>query len=77
MKLSYKARRRLSLFLLLVWLPLFIIVAVNVVEMFERPHILVELAIYVGLGVIWALPFRFVFLGVGREAPPDEGADQN
>lgn len=74
MKLSYKARRRLSLFLLLVWLPLFIVVAVNVVEMFERPSILVELGIYLALGVIWALPFRFVFLGVGREAPPDEDA---
>ena len=74
MKLSYKARRRLSLVLLLIWLPLYIVVAVNVVEMFERPHILVELAVFVGLGVIWALPFRFVFLGVGREAPPDEDA---
>ena len=74
MKLSYKARRRLSLVLLLIWLPLYIVVAVNVVEMFERPHILVELAVFVGLGVIWALPFRFVFLGVGREAPPDEAA---
>ncbi|PIP96181.1 MAG: hypothetical protein COW75_11155 [Rhodobacterales bacterium CG18_big_fil_WC_8_21_14_2_50_71_9] len=30
---------------------------------------LVELAIYVGLGVVWALPFRAVFLGVGRPDP--------
>jgi hypothetical protein len=72
MKLTHKTRRRLSLFLLLVWLPLFIVVAVNVVEMFERPPILVELGIYVVLGILWALPFRFVFLGVGREAPEDE-----
>ncbi|MEO1688201.1 MAG: DUF2842 domain-containing protein [Pseudomonadota bacterium] len=73
MKLSHKTRRRLSLILLLVWLPLFVVVAVNVVEMFERPPILLELGIYVGLGIVWALPFRFVFLGVGRDAPEDEG----
>ncbi|MEO0679778.1 MAG: DUF2842 domain-containing protein [Pseudomonadota bacterium] len=73
MKLSHKTRRRLSLILLLVWLPLFVVVAVNVVEVFERPPILLELGIYVALGIVWALPFRFVFLGVGRDAPEDEG----
>lgn len=72
MKLSYRTRRRLSLILLLVWLPLYIVAALNLVDLFERPSILVELAIYVGLGIVWALPFRFVFLGVGREAPEDE-----
>ncbi len=73
MKLSYRARRRLSLFLLLVWLPLFVVAAVTVVGLFDRPPLVVELAIYVALGVIWALPFRFAFLGVGREAPEEEG----
>ncbi|MEO0911611.1 MAG: DUF2842 domain-containing protein [Pseudomonadota bacterium] len=69
MALSYKARRRLSLLALLVWLPLYIIVAVNVVELFERPPILVELLIFAALGVLWALPLRRIFLGVGREDP--------
>lgn len=72
MRLTHKTRRRLSLILLLVWLPLFIVAAVNVVEMFGRPPLLVELGIYVALGIIWALPFRFVFLGVGRDAPEDD-----
>ena len=30
---------------------------------------LTELAIYVGLGILWALPFRFVFRGVARADP--------
>jgi hypothetical protein len=42
---------------------------VNVVEMFERPGVLVELAVFVGLGFLWMLPLRFVFLGVGRDDP--------
>lgn len=69
MKLSWKARRRLSLVLLLVWLPLYIVAALNLVALFERPHVLLELGIYAGLGVIWALPFRFVFKGIGRDDP--------
>ncbi|MEM8570857.1 MAG: DUF2842 domain-containing protein [Pseudomonadota bacterium] len=75
MNLSYKARRRLSLLALLVWLPLYIVVAVKLMQWIERPGILLELLIYVGLGFLWMIPLRFVFLGVGREdpdAPPDD-----
>ena len=67
--LSYKARRRWSLVILVVGLPLYIIVAVGVVSLFERPPILVELLVYIVLGVLWALPFKFVFRGVGKEDP--------
>ncbi|MEM9550073.1 MAG: DUF2842 domain-containing protein [Pseudomonadota bacterium] len=67
--LSYKTRRRLSLLVLVVGLPLYIIVAVNVVDLFERPSILLELLIYVVLGVLWALPLRSVFRGVGQKDP--------
>lgn len=77
MALSYKARRRWSLVILLVGLPLYIIAAVWVVSLFERPSILVELGIYVLLGVLWAIPFRFVFRGVGQADPdaPRDGDD--
>ena len=69
--LSYKARRRLSLLILLVGLPLYIVVAVNVIAFFERPSILVEVIVYVSLGVLWAFPFKYVFRGVGQ-ADPDQ-----
>ena len=69
--LSYKARRRLSLLILLVGLPLYILVAVNVIAMFDRPSILVEVFVYVSLGVLWAFPFKYVFRGVGQ-ADPDQ-----
>ena len=71
-KLSYKARRRLSLLWLVVGLPLYVIVCVNVVDLFERPPILMELLVYIVLGVAWAFPMRQVFLGVGREDPDAE-----
>lgn len=75
MTLSHKTRRRLSLLVLVVGLPLYIVVAVNVVEMFDRPPILLELLVYLVLGVLWAIPLKAVFAGVGRadpDAPPRE-----
>ena len=69
--LSYKARRRLSLLILLVGLPLYIVMAVNVIALFDRPSILVEVIVYVSLGVLWAFPFKYVFRGVGQ-ADPDQ-----
>jgi uncharacterized SAM-binding protein YcdF (DUF218 family) len=69
--MSWRARRRWALVILLLGLPLYIIAAVSLVGLFERPGVLAELAIYVGLGVLWALPFRFVFRGVARADPED------
>ncbi|MDG1211520.1 MAG: DUF2842 domain-containing protein [Paracoccaceae bacterium] len=73
MALSYKSRRRLSLVLLLVWLPLFIIIAVSIMTSVPRQPFLLELLIYVVLGVGWALPFKFVFKGVGKADPDENG----
>ncbi len=67
--MSYKARKWLAGLILVFGLPLYIVVAVNVVALFERPSILLELLIYVGLGVIWALPLKAVFKGIGQPDP--------
>ena len=69
MELSYKTRRRLSLLILLIGLPAYIAAALYVVSLFERPSIWLEFLVYVALGVIWALPFKFVFKGVGQPDP--------
>ena len=73
--MTYRTKRILSLLVLLVGLPVYIVVAITVVGWFDRPHIVLELVIYVGLGFLWALPFKAVFKGVGRadpDNPPDE-----
>ena len=69
MALTYKARRRLSLVVLLIGLPAYIVVAITMVSWLERPSIWMELAVYVGLGMVWILPLRSVFLGVGQPDP--------
>ena len=73
MALSWKARRRWSLVILAVGLPLYIVVAVTVVNALGRPGILVELVVYVVLGILWALPFRSVFRGIGKPDPDADG----
>jgi len=76
MALSYATRRRLSLLILLVGLPLYIVVAVTLAgwlnNLWGRLPILVEVGLYVGLGFLWVLPFRFVFRGVGKADPDNE-----
>ncbi len=67
--LSYKARRRWSLFILVIGLPVYIVAVVTVVNWLDRPPIWLELLVYVVLGILWALPFKFVFKGVGKEDP--------
>ncbi|MEM6372451.1 MAG: DUF2842 domain-containing protein [Pseudomonadota bacterium] len=69
MALRYKTRKWLALLILIVALPAYIIAVVNVVALFDRPSLLLELLIYVGLGVIWALPLKAVFRGIGQPDP--------
>ena len=76
MALSWKARRRLSLLILLVGLPVYVVVAISVVNWFDRPPFWLELAVYVVLGIVWALPFRSIFRGVGK-ADPDAPARED
>ena len=64
--MSYKMKRRLSLLILLVGLPVYIILIVNLISSFDRPNFVVELLIYLLSGVVWAFPLKSVFRGVGQ-----------
>ena len=66
MALSYKARRRWALVVLLIGLPAYIVVAITIVNLFDRPPLALELVIYVALGIVWALPFKQLFRGIGQ-----------
>ena len=74
--MTYRSRKRLAILVLLVGLPLYVGVAIGVVGLFERPPILVELLVYVGLGVLWIVPLRKLFLGVARP-DPDAGSEND
>jgi len=69
MALSYKARKRWALVVLVLGIPLYIVAAVTIMNMLGRPSLWVELGIYVGLGVLWAFPLKAIFKGIGQADP--------
>ncbi len=71
--MSYRTRKIVCAVLLMVGLPLYVVVASTLVGLFERPGLLTELAIYVGLGVLWAVPLRGLFRGIARPDPAKAG----
>jgi ABC-type antimicrobial peptide transport system permease subunit len=69
MALSYRARKRLSILALVVGMPLYVVAAVTVVGWFDRPPFWLEILVYVGLGFLWILPLKRLFLGVAQPDP--------
>ena len=65
--LTNRQRKILSLIILLVWLPAYIIIVLNVINFLDRPSIVIELLIYAIAGILWALPFKFIFKGIGKK----------
>jgi len=74
MALSYTARRRLALVILLVGMPAYVVTAVTLIGLLDRPPIVVEFLIYAGLGILWALPFRSIFRGIGQANPDKDSS---
>jgi len=65
--LTKRQRKIFSLIILLVWLPAYIIIVLNVINFLGRPSIIIELFIYMLAGILWALPFKFIFIGIGKK----------
>ncbi|MEJ6403552.1 DUF2842 domain-containing protein [Yoonia sp. 2307UL14-13] len=77
--MTYKSRKRLALFVLVIGLPAYVVFAVTVMSgMMNRDIRLpmpVELLVYITLGIAWALPVKWVFKGIGQpdpDAPPQD-----
>lgn len=68
--MELKTRKRLSILILVIGMPVYVVAAVSLMNWldgrFGRQPIWIELLIYVALGVLWALPFKRVFSGVGK-----------
>lgn len=74
MAMTYKARKRWALFVLIFGIPLYIIMAVTIMnwlnpDPLNRPSVWIEVGVYVGLGVLWAFPLKAIFKGIGQADP--------
>ena len=69
--MDLKTRKRLSLLILVLGLPGYIVVVWVALawldDTFGRLPVLVELLVFVGLGMVWILPFRRIFTGIGKD----------
>ncbi len=68
--MELKTRKRLTLLILLLGLPGYIIVVWGAIgwltDIYGRLPIWAEFLVFVGLGIIWILPFKRIFSGVGK-----------
>ncbi|MDO5648530.1 DUF2842 domain-containing protein [Paracoccus sp. (in: a-proteobacteria)] len=68
--MKLQTRKRLSILILVVLMPLYIVAAVTLMNWldarFGRLPILAEVLVYIVLGIVWILPFRRVFRGIGK-----------
>lgn len=68
MALTHRQRRRWSLVILLVALPAWVVLVVTFMQGLSLPK-WAEAVVYIFSGLIWALPFKSVFRGVGQADP--------
>lgn len=72
MAIGYKARKRLAILTLVLGVPAYIVLAISLIALLERPALWIELLIYVGLGVLWIFPLKWVFMGIGQPDPEQD-----
>lgn len=72
MTLSYKARKRLALLILLVGMPAYVVMAVTVMNRLPRLPLWAEVPVYILLGLAWVFPFKAVFKGIGQADPEEK-----
>ncbi|AUH34384.1 DUF2842 domain-containing protein [Paracoccus tegillarcae] len=69
--MDLKTRKRLSILVLLIGLPGYIIIAWMLLgwlsDTYGRLSWWTELLVVIGLGVIWILPLKRLFSGVGKD----------
>jgi len=77
--MTYKARKRLAIFILVVGLPIYMIFAAGIMSGMMnnqiRLPVAVEFLAYIVLGIGWVFPLKLVFMGIGQpdpDAPPKE-----
>jgi hypothetical protein len=74
MPLSYKSRKRWSLVVLLVGLPVYIAAVWFILSLIEGWNVWLQMGICLAFSILWAFPLKAVFLGVGQ-ADPDAPLD--
>ena len=60
-------KKKLAYIVLFVVLPGYIIGVVSLISLFDRLNLWLELGIYIFSGMLWVLPFKFIFKGLATK----------
>ena len=71
--MTYKARKRLAIFVLVIGLPVYIAIAATIMSSMMSQQIQmpkpIEFLVYLLLGIGWAFPLKWIFKGIGQPDP--------
>ncbi|MFA8442312.1 DUF2842 domain-containing protein [Yoonia sp.] len=77
--MTFKARKRLAIFVLVIGLPVYIAIAATIMSNMMSQQIqmpkTIEFLVYLLLGIGWAFPLKWIFKGIGQpdpDAPPKQ-----
>ena len=62
--LNKKLKKIIAYVVLFIFLPLYIVLVVSIIDYVGRFNIWLEFGTYVLLGIIWIFPFKFAFKGL-------------
>ena len=65
--LKIKQRKKIAYFVLFIFLPLYVIFVMSILNYVGRLNIWLEFLTYILLGIIWVFPFKFVFKGLASK----------
>ena len=65
--LKIKQRKKIAYFVLFIFLPLYVIFVVSILNYVGRLNIWLEFLTYILLGIIWVFHFNFVFKGLASK----------
>lgn len=64
--MGLRTRKLLGSLAIALWLLVFCLAAMAIIGRFDRPHPLVEVALYAALGFAWILPLKPIFIWMGK-----------
>ncbi len=69
--MGLRTRKLIGTLAIFAWMIVFSLAVMAVLGRLDRPHFLIEIALYAALGFGWILPLKPIFIWMGKAPHPD------
>jgi len=69
--MGLRTRKLVGTLAIFAWMVVFSLTVMAIIGRFDRPHVVVEIAMYAILGFGWIIPLKPVFVWMGKAPRPD------